>query len=323
MMQRSAKKSSLIGVSSSVRSAVAQILIACLLLQSLAPAALAAAPVARTGAAARAGLASRTGETLRGLAVGVGNIAAAALAFARAALTPQENWNVVLTPLGAAFHDHTGLDYHQPSKKLILSANSPSGVPHSFELLGADAVHSAFSNVAGFGGDVLVAAARDDGQGMSRGGFQPGMLFASTGAPGAVARISADGASVQNPWVALPAETGLVSGLHLDRTGAFGGDLLVVTTAGGLWRVNSAAVPTRVAALNTRLAGVSVLPGDAEQYGPWAGKVLVGAKDQGGVYAVDAQGQAAALQLGLNPQDIDLVPAHENFYAVDSATRKL
>src|SRR5215207_4962544 len=109
-MQRSTKKSSLIEVSSSVRATVAQLLIACLLLQSL---------------------------------------------------TPQENWNVVLTPLGAEFHDHTGLDYHQRSKKLILSANSPSGAPHGFELLGADAAHSAFSNVAGFGGDVIVAAARD------------------------------------------------------------------------------------------------------------------------------------------------------------------
>jgi RHS repeat-associated protein len=323
MKHRSAKKSSLIGAISSVRAAVAQLLIACLLLQFLAPAALASAPDARTAAVSHAGLASRTGATLRGLAVGAGNMAAAALAFARAALTPQENWNVVLTPLGADFHDHTGLDYHQPSKKLILSANSPSGAPHSFELLGGDGGHSAFSNVAGFGGEVRVASARDDGQGQSRGGFHPGELFTGNGVAGAVARISADGATVQNPWVVLPGETGLVSGLHVDRTGAFGGDLVVVTTAGGVWRVNSAAVPTRVAALDTPLAGVVVVPDAAERYGPWAGRALVGAKEQGSVYALNPQGQADPLQVGLNPQDIDIVPAHENFFAVDSAGRKL
>ena len=323
MKQRSAKKSSLNGASSSVRVAVAQLLIACLLLQSLAPAALASAPGARQAAVSRAGLASRTGEALRSLAFGAGNMAVAALAFARAALTPRENWNVVLTPLGGAFHDHTGLDYHQPSKKLILSANSPSGAPHSFELLGGDGGHSAFSNVAGFGGEVRVATARDDGQGQSPGGFNSGELFTGNGVAGAVARISADGATVQNPWVALPGETGLVSGLHVDRTGAFGGDLIVVTTAGGVWRVNSAAVPTRVAALNTRLAGVVVVPDDAERYGPWAGRALVGAKDQGSVYALDPQGQADSLQVGLNPQDIDIVPAHENFFAVDSTGRQL
>ncbi len=73
----------------------------------------------------------------------------ASAADVNAALTPQENWNVVLTPLVSGLQDHTGLDYHQPSKKLILSANSPSGEPHSFELLGGDGDHSAFSNVAG------------------------------------------------------------------------------------------------------------------------------------------------------------------------------
>ena len=170
---------------------------------------------------------------------------------------------------------------------------------------------------------MIVAAARDDGQGQSRGGFQPGELFTGNGVAGAVARISADGAAVQNPWVALPGETGHVSGLHVDRTGAFGGDLMVVTTTGGVWRVNSAAVPTRVAALNTPLAGVVVVPDDAEKYGPWAGRALVGAKAQGSVYALDSQGQADSLQVGLNPQDIDIVPAHENFFAVDSASRKL
>src|SRR5215207_4950626 len=322
MKHRSAKNSSFTRATSSGRAAVAQLLIACLLLQSLAPAALAAAPGAR-GAAARAGLASRAGATLYGLAIGAGNVASAVLASARAALAPQENWSVVLTPLVTDFHDHTGLDYHHPSKKLLLSSNSPSGAPHSFELLGDDGGHSAFSNVAGFGGEVLVAAARDDGQGLSRGGFHPGELLAGNGVAGAVARTSADGATVQNPWVALPGETGHVSGLHVDRTGAFGGDLIVVTTSGGVWRVNSAAVPTRVAALNTPLAGVVVVPDDAERYGPWAGRALVGAKEQGSVRALNAQGQADSLQVGLNPQDIDIVPAHENFFAVEPAARKL
>lgn len=326
MKQRVSKPSSFIRATSSGRAAVAQLLIACLLLQLLAPAAFASAAGAQapaTATAARVGLVSRAGATLYGLAVGAGNMAAAALTYARAALAPQENWNVVLTPLVTDFHDHTGLDYHQPSAKLVLSANSPSGVPHSFELLGGGGGHSVFSNVAGFGGTVVVAAARDDGQGLSRGGFHPGELFTSNGVAGAIARLSADGATVQNPWTTLPGETGIISGLHVDRTGTFGGDLLVVTTAGGVWRVNSAAVATRVAALNTRLAGVVVVPDEAERYGPWAGRALVGAKDQGSVHALNAQGQADSLQVGLQPQDIDLVPAHENFFAVEPAARRL
>jgi hypothetical protein len=246
----------------------------------------------------------------------------AAAADVPATLTSQENWNVVLTPVVSELHDHAGLDHHQPSRKLLLSAGGAAGEAHSFELLAGDGGRSAFSNVAGLQGDVLVATARDDGQGMSRGGFAPGTLFATTGAPGAVARVSADGASVQNPWVVLPDEAA-ITGLHLDRTGVFGGDLLVVTTAGGVWRVNASATPVRLAALGTPLAGVTTVPDDVLAYGPWAGKLLAGAKEQDSVYAVDAQGQAVPLATGLNPQDLDLVPAHENLYAIDPASGKL
>src|SRR5688572_18187118 len=80
-----------------------------------------------------------------------------ALADIDVASAPQENWNVVLAPVATEFHDHAGLDHHQPSRKLILSANAPTGDPNSFELLAGDGGHSAFSNVAGLQADVLVA----------------------------------------------------------------------------------------------------------------------------------------------------------------------
>lgn len=324
MTRRSSKKSSFIEAATfPARNIIAQLLITCILLQTLAPAAFASPATARPASPSEGLLTSRVMATAHGFVGGVNTLAANVLAFVNAALTPQENWSVVLTPVTTEFHDHTGLDYHQPSKKLVLSANYPGGVPNSFELIAADGGHSGFSNVAGLNGEVLVAAARDDGQGPSPGGFNAGELLTSTGVPGVVARISADGASVQNPWVILPDETGHIAGLHVDRTGVFGGDLVVVTTSGGVWRVNSAAVPTRLAMLNTRLAGVAVVPDDAERYGPWAGKAIVGAKDQASVYAIDPQGAADSLQIGINPQDIDIVPAHENFYALDFESRKL
>jgi RHS repeat-associated protein len=243
--------------------------------------------------------------------------------FAQAAATPKDNWNIVLTPVVSELQGYTGLDYHQPSRKLILSANAPAGDSNSFELLAGDGSRSGFSNVAGLQGEVLVATARDDGQGMSRGGFQTGTLFASTGTPGVVARISADGAAVQSPWVVLPGEAAPVTGLHVDRTGVFGGDLIAVTATGGVWRVSSSGIPARLAALGTSLAGVAVVPDDPARYGPWAGRILAGAKEQGSVYAVDAQGQTTSLQVGFHPQDIDVVPANENLYAIDPASRRL
>src|SRR6185295_725693 len=199
------------------------------------------------------------------------------ISLLRAALTPQDNWNVVLTPVTTEFKDYSGLDYHTSSRKLLLSANTPSGQPNNFEAIATDGSRTSFSNVAGLGGDLVIATSRDEGQGMSRGGFPAGELFTSTGVPGAIARVNASGATVQNPWVTLPNETGAISGLHFDRTGVFGGDLLAVTTTGGVWRVNAAAAATKVAGLDTRLAGVAALPDDPDRYGPWSGKIITGA----------------------------------------------
>jgi len=234
-----------------------------------------------------------------------------------------EQFGVVLTPLGTPFAGHVGIEHHQPLRKVVVSSNNPTGSPFNFEALDADGTHRPHSNVSGLAGPLKIATARDDGAGMSRGGFKPGELFSGTGVAGAVARVSADGAAAQNPWVTLAGEDGLPSGLVVDRTGVFGGDLVVVTTAGGVWRVNSAGSAARVARLDTRLAGVTTLPDDAARYGPWAGRILAGAGDRGAVYAIDAQGNSAAFQLGLDPEEIRVIPAHENFYGVDPAGGKI
>ena len=144
--------------------------------------------------------------------------------------------------------------------------------------------------------------------------FIPGELFSATGVPGVIARVAADGATVQNPWVTLPGETGPVDGgLYVDRTGVFGGDLIAVTTAGGVWRITSAGVTTRVVQLTTPLEGVTTVPNDAAEYGPWAGKILVGARAQNAIYAIDAQGQSTSYSIGISPQDIRIIPSTRKF----------
>ncbi|HEX3252719.1 MAG TPA: hypothetical protein VHS05_24990, partial [Pyrinomonadaceae bacterium] len=243
--------------------------------------------------------------------------------FLRAMFTPQENWNVVLTPVNTEFKDYVGLDYHATSRKLLLSANTPGGLPHNFEAVAADGSRTSFSNVAALNGELLIATSRDEGQGMSRGSFAAGELFTTTGVPGVIARVNASGATVQNPWVTLTGETGAISGLYLDRTGVFGGDVLAVTTTGGVWRVNLAAEATKIASLDTRLAGVTCVPEDPDRYGPWSGRILTGAKDQSVLYAIDVQGQSSTLPLDVHPQDVDIVPAQENFFAVDTVARKV
>lgn len=237
--------------------------------------------------------------------------------------TQTSSFGIELTPLSTSFNNHVGIDFHARSRKVIVSANSTAGQPNNFELIQADGTHGNFSNLSGVTGELKIATARDEGFGASLAGFKPGELFTSTDAPGVVARIASDGGTVQNPWVTLTGETGLVSGLYVDRTGIYGGDVIAVTTSGGIWRINATGIATQVALLGTALSGVTTLPDAVEKYGPWSGKIVVGAKDQGLIYALDATGAVVTYTMGVHPADIRLVPAHENFYGVDPASQKL
>jgi len=240
-----------------------------------------------------------------------------------AAVTQSSSTGVELTALSTAFNNHTGIDYQERTRKVVVSANSTTGEPNNFELIQADGTHANFSNVSGVSGELKIATARDDGFGASLAGFKPGDLFASTDAPGVIARVASDGGTVQKPWATLSGETGLVTGLYVDRTGIYGGDVIAVTTSGGIWRINATGLATQVALLGTALTGVTTIPDAPEKYGPWSGKILAGAKDQGLIYAIDTNGTVATYTLNLNPADIRLIPAHENFYGVDPSSRKL
>ncbi|HEY0730675.1 MAG TPA: hypothetical protein VGD38_21495, partial [Pyrinomonadaceae bacterium] len=290
----------------------------CLLIQTIAPPALATARPGFSFAWLNNGVASLTSVFKK-----PNSAQPAAAAAAVPVKQSTEEFGVVLTQLSTAFSGHAGIEHHQPLRKVVVSANSPSGMPLNFESLDEDGTHRPYSNVAGLTGAKKIATARDDGTGMSIGGFVPGELFSGTGVPGVIARVAADGATVQNPWVTLPGETGSEAGLSIDRTGVFGGDLIAVTTTGGVWRITSAGVATRVADLGTPLEGVTTVPNDVPNYGPWAGKILAGAKTQNAIYAIDAQGAFTSTDIGISPQDIRIIPAHENFYGVDAASSKI
>jgi RHS repeat-associated protein len=304
---------------STARTFITLLLTYCLFLQTLAPPALAA---------------PRTGFSFAWLDKSVSSLAsifknpktnrpavAAPAVFVKPAT---EEFGVVLTPLSTAFSGHVGIEHHQPLRTVVVSANNPTGMPINFESIDEDGTHRPYSNVAGLTGGRKIATARDDGTGSSLGGFTPGELFVGTGVPGVIARVAANGATVQNPWVTLEGETGSVEGgLYIDRTGVFGGDLIAVTSTGGVWRITSAGGATRVADLGTTLEGVTTVRDDLTKYGPWAGKILAGAKTQNAVIAVDPQGASVSYQLSISPQDIRIIPAHENFFGVDSAGSKI
>lgn len=224
-----------------------------------------------------------------------------------------------LKTISTNFSSPIGIDHHVPTNKVVISANyDKNGLPYNFELLATDGSHAQFSSVTGLTDELKIATARDDGNGMSRGGFAAGTLFAGTGAPGAILRVSPDGNTVDKPWVTLPNESGLMrGGLYVDRTGIFGGDLIVCTTTGGVWRIAADKTATKLAQLSEHLEGLTVVPNVPAKYGPWAGKIVIGAENSGRFWTVAPDGTTASFSLGIPPEDIDIIPSNENFFGVD------
>lgn len=243
-----------------------------------------------------------------------------------------ENWRDVRNDAGTptvsfvaistSFNSPIGIDFHESSGTVVMSVNYPTGNPTTLEQVAADGSHATFSAMSGLTDEVKIATARSD----NPAGFNRGELFVGNGLDGQVVKISADGATITNPWVTLPGfNNGLMRGsLYVDRTGVWGGDLIVVTTYGEVWRIDAAANPTQVAKVaGVHLEGLITVPDSPERFGPLAGCIIAGAEEVGLLYAFDTTGAYTTYSLGVNVEDIDIVEPNENFFGVNYGTSRL
>ncbi|PYT09922.1 MAG: hypothetical protein DMF60_01585 [Acidobacteria bacterium] len=228
------------------------------------------------------------------------------------------------------------VDYQETSDSLVVSVHYKNGLPNNFVRVSRTGVITPFSSASGYPEEVYLAVAPSQncsGTGLSLGGFKVGDVFAGSGT-GTIARISADGTTVQNPFATLPGETGQDwGGLYFDRSGNFGGDLMVSTTSGGVYRVNSSGVATLVARLagNGAIEGIISLPNDS-RFGPLSGKILVGGTDIGlpmtgannvlAVDPIDAMHPMGTftfynLPAVVEPEGFRIVPVNGDFFGTD------
>jgi RHS repeat-associated protein len=228
---------------------------------------------------------------------------------------------IKLTQISTTFNNPIDLDYYEPDNSIIATVNYGGGQPRNFEEIKADGTHAPFSNVAGFTDEVYIATARSG----NLGGFTPGDLFVGNGQTGQIVRITNGGATVLNPWVTLPGGQGLLrGGLQFDNTGVFGGDLIVDTNAGQVWRVNAAGTPHLVADVHDFLEGVTTIPNDPARYGPLAGNILAPNENRTGFYGIDVTGKATFYNVGIpGIEDIHVIPANENFFGVDYGSGRI
>ena len=263
------------------------------------------------------------------LAVSVALVAMAATANR----APAGGETFTLTPIAVGFNNPIGIDHHPPTNQVLMSVNYSDGEPHNLELVAPNGDRTTFSTLHGLTDELKIASVRD-----TIGGFTPGEVFTGNGQPGQIIRISPDGNTIANPWVTLPDETGLLrGGLYVDRTGVYEGHLLVCTTAGNVWEIDAEGQVVHpsgeakpLATIPAFLEGITAVPDDADSYGPWAGKILVGigggeapGEGNSNLATVDREGHvelynlhdAEGTQLGV--EDIDLIPEEQNFFGVD------
>lgn len=239
-----------------------------------------------------------------------------------------------------------GIDYFSPSNCLIASVQSVAGSPN-FALVYPDRSVSTFSTVSNLNtsGELHIATARS-----TLGGFKPGEIFCATGTDSQgqdskIMRIEPDGTTIgtnrwtdstgktqSNSWVVLTqtnqygsTNLQLFSGLWVDRTGVWGGDLIAVgyVHADGtayVWRITSSGKATLVATLpaGNTYDSVTTIPNDVQKYGPWAGRILTGGDYRNGpIFAIDTNGIVSTFYLGVGTESILVIPNSENFFGWD------
>ncbi|MDB4956820.1 MAG: hypothetical protein JWO36_4389 [Myxococcales bacterium] len=234
---------------------------------------------------------------------------------------PPPNWKFVA--ISTPFNSPIGIDFHEPTGSVVVSVNyAADGQPQNFDRIVLDGSHLPFSTYAGLTDEVKIATARSG----NAGGWEPGTLFTGNGIDGQIVKISADGSVITNPWVDLAGlNNGLMRGsLYVDRTGIFGGDLIVVTTTGEVWRIDHAGTPTQVTTpKGVHLEGMIVVPDIPVRFGPLSGMIIAGAEEQGLLWAIAPNGDSVTYNVGVNIEDIDIVTPNENFFGVNFGTSRL
>ena len=136
------------------------------------------------------------------------------------------------------------------------------------------------------------------------GGFPNRDLYVAQGG-GAIHHLSNTGADL---GVFVSGLSGQVRGISFDSIGTFGGDMLVTTDNGSVYRINSAGVPTLLATLGADTEGLDVAPLGA--FGPYSGQLIVVSEGTGRMHAIAPGGGAVdiGVQLFSGPEELTFVP---------------
>jgi len=169
-------------------------------------------------------------------------------------------------------------------------------------------------------GEVVVAAS------LGQAGFASGDVYAGSGADGKIYQFTNSGSS-QSLFTTLPGTAGQVRQIFFDPGSSFGGNMLVTTTSGNVYKVDSTGVATLLASVGEDTEGMDIA---TSAWGPYAGDLLVGSENSGTIRLISPTGVITVLgSIGSFPgaETVSFVPLNLNasdplqgFYVSNYAT---
>jgi len=171
------------------------------------------------------------------------------------------------------------------------------------------------------GGEVVLAGS------LGQGGFATGDIYAS-GANTNIYKYANSGGA-PSLFATLPGEAGASRQIFFDPGSSFGGDMIVTTTSGRIYTVNSSGAVNLLANIGADTEGMDIA---SSAYGQYAGQLLVVSEGTGQVHAITSTGTVTTLlDASLNPifvpvgETLSVVPLDfgqsgdplEGFYVAD------
>ena len=232
----------------------------------------------------------------------VGVLAATAGVYARAVAQAPD---VVAKQLSEPF----AIEYQSGPDLVLVSGRT------GLESIAPDGTRKRFGRSSNLAPGAPVAVSKDDVE-----HFERDEVF-TAGGLGQIVRLSTEGAVVGQSWASLPGELGVVTALHIDRTGVFDGAVLAGTATGDIWSVSAAGKPAFLAATGLPITALVVVP-DVERYGTWAG-VLIAATgpEECRLVSVTPAGDTIEIAPGMCIADLDLVQPGADLYVAAVATK--
>ena len=239
--------------------------------------------------------------------------------------------DITMTRLNLTFPDPVGIDYNPVNANLVLSVNWPSGLPNNFYTLTANGVFEQFSTASGWPGEIQISVAQVAGN-----GFSAGDMFSTGNTAGHIAYLPASGVG----WALWElhdfdinyTEPGTVDGgVYASKPNdGWGGEAIVTTSVGNVWRVHSPGSAHLIATVpNVWLEGVVTVPNDS-RYGPWARCIVAGTENTEAckLYSVSTAGVVTSWQVlddvtgwAIQAEDLKIIPPNQNLYAVNYGRR--